>query len=137
MQSFGLNQAEKELNDPTSPYYLGKPTVPEQIRGFLNGTGRCNMAGYYNTNYFGADAPRYLAQPKADILEINRNARKSHDINFFWKTLGVSTASLITILLLRKIPFSGQILNIAGSGLKLLGKGIGYMFKGIGWLFKK
>ena len=138
MESWTIKAAEQELNNPMSPYYIGKPTVPEQIRGFLNGTGRVDTVGRYNTNYFGPNKKFFLAQPSVDTVQIHNKIRQRKDFNYLVGRVALGTAAVVSLLLLRKIPGVGKLFTTT---LGAIGSGIGSTLRGVGkallWLVKK
>ncbi len=138
MESWTRQAVERDLNNPFSPYYINKPTVYEQIRGFLNGRGGVNTAGYYNTNYFGPGRVTYLAQPKCDIVDINNKIKKRSDFDNLLGKILFGTAAVVSLLLLRKIPGTEKLVKGVLSGTFTgIGKVLSGVFKGLSWLVKK
>jgi len=113
MQSWAESQAQLELHNPTSPYFIGQPTVPDQIRQYLNGTCKVNCAGYYNTNYFGSGKKSILARPTTDSVEIMGKVKQRNKFNSMMSLLGTGIAATVGFFLLRKIPGSGKVAKMA------------------------
>ena len=128
--SWAEDAALKELNNPNSPYFLGTPSVGNQINDYLNGRGT------YYTNYFGANKARYLAPRTADSFEVMNSVKKRNDFNNLWAKIGLGTAGVIGLLIARKIPGLSLIFPLFGQILSGTGKLIGGAIGLIGKLFK-
>ena len=132
MDSLAFTMAQKELNDPNSPYYLGNPSIQEQIDNYMRGVP------YSQIPKFGIKGNRtlYTGQPQQDEFTMLANARKSRKIEDGVKAfLGVS-AAILGALVLRKVPVVNKIPKLALTLLKgawnvvaALGKGIYKLLK--------
>lgn len=99
-----FSRANAELNDPNSPYYLGRPSSISQIDSYLRGG--------YRTNYFGPNASRYLSSLDHDafMLQKSRDRRNNENLLTF---LGIGVAAITAWCLRGKIPFIGKFLKKA------------------------
>ena len=132
MDSLAFTMAQKELNDPNSQYYLGNPSINEQIDNYMRGVP------YSQVPKFGIKGSRtlYAGQPQQDEFAMLANARKSRKIEDGFKAfLGVS-AAVLGALILRKVPVVSKIPKLALALLKgawnviaALGKGIYNLLK--------
>lgn len=99
-----FSRANAELNDPNSPYYLGRPSSIEQINSYLRGE--------YRTNYFGPSASRYLSSLDRDAFMLQKAKDRENNeriLTFF----GVGIAAITAWCLRGKIPFIGKFLKKA------------------------
>ena len=110
MEDSTLASVKQELNNPDSPYYLGKPSTIEQIQNFLNGYNNKGI----NTNYFGENAKQYLSRSEYDYFIHNKmmNEIENKNKNKAW-TLGIGAVLLTSMAYLfrGKIPLIGRFLK--------------------------
>ena len=129
MSSWAERQTIAEINNPNSPYYIGGPSIHQQIQNVLN-------SGNYKTNYFGSSARGILAQPNADCVQFKNKNSERKKIKDIIGLVGAATTAVIAFLLLRKIPGSGKALSSVGKALTLPFKGLKYIGKAAAWLFR-
>jgi len=129
MASWAARQAIADMNNPNSIYYIGGPSISEQIQNVINGGG-------YKTNYFGSAAKGILVQPNSDCVQFTNKAVERKRFKEKISMIGTCAAALLGVLIFRKIPGSGTVLSVAGKALTLPFKGIKYLGKAIAWLCK-
>ena len=123
-------QTIAEINNPNSPYYIGGPSIQQQIQNVLN-------SGNYKTNYFGSSARGILAQPNADCVQFKNKISERKKIKDIIELAGVATTAVIGFLLLRKIPGFGKAFSsLVGKALTLPFEGLKYIGKAAAWLFR-
>jgi len=129
MDSLAFKMAQQELNDPNSQYYLGNPTVGEQIQSFMRGVP------YSQVPKFGVKGSRtlYTGQPNQDEFEMFANARKARKQEDGFKAFLVGAAAVVGALVLRKVPVINKVPKIAWN----LVKGTGNIIAAVGkWIYK-
>ena len=123
MTSLSKSMAESELANPNSLYYIGGPTVMDEIRNYMNGVS------YGSRRAYPVERNMYIGQPiedKYESLSKATNSRKSENI-FKATVVGVST--ILLALAARKIPGVKPAAKLVGQGLGFCGKLIAWPFK--------
>ncbi|MCR4880533.1 MAG: hypothetical protein K6A44_01085 [bacterium] len=126
MTSLSSEMAKQEIMNPNSPYYAGRPTILDEINGYMNGVS-------YGGRYSGLTRRNmYIGQPVTDKFESLANAKFSRKSENIFKLIVGGTAALLGALALRKVPGVKPAVNLVGQGFKYLGIAIGKTFQ-LGW----
>ena len=121
--SLSSQMAQQELSNPNSMYYLGRPSVIDEIRGYMSGTS------YGRWGSFSGKRNMYIGQPQEDTFETLSKAKDSRRNENIFKLSMVALGLLVA----RKIPGAGKL----GKGLGSCAIGIlKAPFKLLGWLVK-
>ena len=115
MNSLAMSMAQQELNDPNSQYYLGQPSILEQINNYMNGVNPSYGArGLTKRNM-------YIGQPVQDKFESAANIARGRKQEDIFSYIVTGTATVLGLLVLRKVPLVNKIPKLLGSVLKFTG----------------
>ena len=134
--SYLLSQAHTELTDPNSPYFLGRPSIAQEINAYMRGV----PYGSFGSYSYGAQGKRnmYIGQPNTDRFESISKIKNSNTQETLFKTVVGGTAAILGALFLRKIPGVAPAVKYTfkgiGNAIKYIGLGIWNTLK---WLVKK
>ena len=108
MEDSTFVNARYELNDPNSVYYLGRPSVYEELQNYLHGYGG------RGTNYFGRNARNYISRTERDCFIHNKIMNDIEKKNKFeaW-AVGIGAVALagLAYVFRGKIPLIGKFLK--------------------------
>ena len=122
MTSLSKSMAENELSNPNSMYYVGGPTVMDEIRNYMGG----GSYGLRYPNYMNYKRNMYIGQPVVDQYESLAKTKFSRQSENLFKAVAAGGTALIVGLAARKIPgvkplvkFGGKLLGLAWAAVKL------------------
>lgn len=123
MTSLSKSMAESELNNPNSLYYTGRPTVMDEINGYMNGIS-------YGARYpYAGKRNMYIGQPVQDKFVSLAQAEYSRKTENIFKATVAGATALVIALAARKIPGVKPAAKFVGKSLGFCGKVIAYPFK--------
>ena len=123
MTSLSKSMAESELANPNSLYYMGGPTVMDEIRNYMNGVS------YGSRRAYPVKRNMYIGQPVQDQYESLAKTTFSRKSENLFKAAVAGAAILIVGLAGRKIPGVKPAAKLLGQGLALCGKVLAWPFK--------